>query len=81
MKFNINNRSFVIYKGSDVDRDGVYVELNEFVDGQEKLLCEIFYYDETGEKVCNYPEASIPYQALLKLIEVGDSWLEPKADM
>ncbi len=82
MIFKVDGREFSIIKGSD-GRDGlggVYVELNEIISGEEKWLFEIFYFDEIQRKECSFETGDIPFEALKKLIEVADEWLEPKND-
>ena len=80
MTFKVSGREFSIIKGSDVGRDGVYVELNEIISGEEKWLFERFYFDETRIKECSFEKGDIPFEALAKLLEVADEWLEPIKD-
>ena len=39
-------RSFTTVRGSDVDRDGMYLELSEV--GGEQGIAEVFFSDSTG---------------------------------
>lgn len=73
-----NGRKYEILRCSDVQRDGVYVELNDVTDGEIKFLLEIFHSDSTGEEVFYSEKAVIPLEILREVLDVADEWLKPK---
>lgn len=73
-----NGRKYEILRCSDVQRDGVYVELNDVTDGEIKFLLEVFHSDSTGEEVLYSEKAAIPLEILREVLDVADEWLKPK---
>lgn len=63
----IDGRRFSLIRGSDVQRDGMYLELSD-TDAQ-KALAEVFYSDETGRMTFWAREEDIPFEAVELLIE------------
>ena len=57
----IGDRRYEILFGSDVQRDGVFLELSEYTDGTRNVLAEVFFYDEIGRLVFTAFEPDIPY--------------------
>jgi hypothetical protein len=57
----IGDRRYEILFGSDVLRDGVYLELSECTDQTRNVLAEVFFYDEIGRLVFTAFEPDIPY--------------------
>jgi len=57
----IGDRKYEILFGSDVLRDGVFLELSEYCDRTRNLLAEVFCYDEIGRLVFTAFEPEIPY--------------------
>jgi hypothetical protein len=68
-------RSFNIVRGSDVVRDGMYLELNE--EGGKQGLAEVFFF-ETGEFVANTFGNDVPLEALEWLAAKARSGLPPE---
>ena len=55
--------------GSDLNRDGMYLELNCTVDGEQKYLAEIFYLDEKKVfELCRFDSCEIPFEILEEFI-------------
>ena len=63
MRFVCKGREYHCDVGSDVQRDGMYIEVAETQDGPEIL--EVFYSDETGEMSFTAYRSDIP----LELVE------------
>lgn len=55
-------RSFTTVRGSDVDRDGMYLELSEV--GGKQAIAEVFFSDATGEFALNTFENDVPLEAV-----------------
>lgn len=71
-------RRYEIMKGSDVQRDGVYVDLTDITDENDKeYIMEIFHSDENGLEIFSSEKTEIPYEVLLKVIEISNQWLKP----
>ena len=77
-RLEVNGRKYEIVRGSDVDRDGVYVELNDVTDQETKFLLEIFHSDSTGQEVLYAEKTEIPLEVLQAVLEVASQWLKPK---
>ena len=72
-------RRYEIIKGSDVQRDGVYVELSDITEEDKRLyLLTIFHSDENGTELFSTEKLEIPYSILLETIKVADKWLNPQ---
>ncbi|NRP69501.1 hypothetical protein ILFOPFJJ_00367 [Ensifer psoraleae] len=41
-------RHFLLTHGSDVQRDGMYVEVSEQISGGTHVVLEVFYWDQDG---------------------------------
>lgn len=63
----IEARTFRLTHGSDVQRDGMYLELLD-IDAR-KAVAEVFYSDETGRMTFWAREEDIPFEAVELLIE------------
>jgi len=59
--------------GSDVDRDGMYLELK---DGSN-VVAEVFYSDQNSEMTFTTFENSIPLEQIEQLIEAAKRKLPP----
>lgn len=54
-------RKYEIIFGTDVQRDGVYLELSDRTDDPIEVLATVFYYDELGKVVFSAPKVEIPF--------------------
>jgi len=72
MTFSIDGVEYEIVFGSDVIRNGVYVELNR-VNPRENLAM-VFEYDADGTRSLNRGSDLIPAQAIDRLLKEADSW-------
>ena len=73
-KVDIAGTEYHCVRGSDVDRDGMYLELSS-PDGNAVL--EIFYSDETGDMTVNAIQESIPLDIVEWLIAEAKRRLPP----
>lgn len=72
VKREFEGRRYEILFGSDVLRDGVYLELSDRTDEVAVALAEVFYFDELGKAVFSAFKEDVP----LELIE----WLMVEVD-
>ncbi|MEN9844557.1 MAG: hypothetical protein RLZZ612_2386 [Pseudomonadota bacterium] len=63
------NRTYEIIFGSDVIRNGVYLELSDRTEPGIKVLAEVFFYDEEGHVVFTSYQKEIPYHLVKWLHE------------
>ncbi|WP_220814809.1 hypothetical protein [Pseudomonas paralcaligenes] len=76
-------RRYEIIFGSDVQRDGIYLELSDRTDEIVEVLAEVFFYDEHGKAIFNVYKNGIPLQLIHWLVELAAkegwpiNWLEP----
>jgi hypothetical protein len=59
---SLENRKFKLTRGSDVDRDGMYLEMSE--EGGGAGIAEVFYSDQTHKFVLNTFGNDIPLEAI-----------------
>ena len=65
-----NNKLYAIVRGSDVPRDGMYLELSRNDMRSDSPLAEIFYSDKTGEMIFTpFSQEPIPLPVLKRFIE------------
>jgi hypothetical protein len=72
----IGHRRYEILFGSDVQRDGVYLELSECTEQTRNVLAEVFFYDEIGRLVFTSFEPDIPYSLVKWLHDavINEGW-------
>jgi hypothetical protein len=73
----IDGQTYAVIRGSDVDRDGMYLELTR--DGQQGEVAEVFYADETGEFSLTTFGNAVPLAAIEWLIDRSRALLPPVA--
>jgi len=79
MILQARGKQYEIIKGSDVLRDGVYVELSDITDkDNRKYLLEIFHSDANGTELFSSEKMEIPYNILLETIKLAEKWLDPE---
>lgn len=76
----IAGRSYALQRGSDVIRDGMFLELYDGTDASGECLAEIFYSDQTNDMVFTGFKEDLPLQAVEWLIAQAKALLPPKAD-
>ncbi len=62
-------RKYEIIFGSDVQRNGVYLELSDRTNETIEVIAEVFHYDEIGKVVFNCYRKSVPYQLIAWLFD------------
>jgi hypothetical protein len=70
-----DGQAYTAIRGSDVDRDGVYLELT--IPGQRGEIAEVFYADKTGEFSLTTFGNAVPLAAIEWLIERSRTLLPP----
>ncbi len=60
--FAVGGRNFEVVRGSDIIRDGMYLEMSEV--GGKAGIAEVFYSDQTEDFVLNTFGNDIPLQAV-----------------
>ena len=74
---NFGKRQFTAQRGSDVIRDGMYLELNEH-EGKPGIA-EVFFSDETNEFILNTFGNDVPLEAIEWLIAEARASLPPNS--
>ena len=70
-------REFELQMGSDVQRDGMFLELNELRHGERVVVAEMFYSDEDGRLELTEYEPGCPPSAIAWLRAEGARRLPP----
>jgi len=72
----LNNRRYEICFGSDVLRDGVFLELSDRSGDVIEVLAEAFFYDEEGRVVFSCFKEQVPYVLIKWLHETvaAEGW-------
>ena len=70
---SVDNRKFELVRGSDVDRDGMYLEMSEVGGGAG--IAEILYSDQTRKFVLNTFGNDIPLEAVEWIIAQAKAML------
>ncbi|WP_312626715.1 hypothetical protein [Scandinavium sp.] len=60
----MKQKTYHYLRGSDVVRDGMYLELIEADTSPQKQLAEVFYSDVTHELTLTYQEPDIPISVM-----------------
>jgi hypothetical protein len=75
LKLGAQQYSFT--RGSDVDRDGMFLEADVIGEGGKRTVAEVFYSDATGQFFLTCFEENVPLELVEYLIEEGRRWLPP----
>jgi hypothetical protein len=75
-EFAVDGRAFTLVRGSDIDRDGMYLELSE--EGGRSRIAELFYSDAHRNFVLNTFGNDVPLEAIEMLIDQGRKSLPAK---
>lgn len=62
----VNGIEYTIVRGSDVDRDGMYLELSETE--SKKIIAEVFYSDRTHDFSLSFFQPDVPLSLIESLI-------------
>lgn len=80
MVVTLEDRTYELVRGSDSDRDGMYLELTELVHGRpEDVVVEIFYWDAQQRMTVTVFRRDIPLHVLEYCIEQAHTLLPPIA--
>ena len=75
--FEIAGRKYVCFRCSDLDRDGMYLELTELADGERRDAMEIFYSDVTGDMTVHLSQDAVPLPVVEWMIAKAKESLPP----
>ena len=76
---NIAGSKYSFTRGSDVVRDGMFLEA-ELLEGEKRrAIAEVFYSDDTGKFVVSCFEENIPMELIEYLVAEGRQCLPPSA--
>lgn len=66
MEFEYKDKTYEVLLGSDVVRDGVFLELSEKLDDlHAEAVMEIFFSDVNGDFICNvWKPIEIPFEKM-----------------
>lgn len=72
------DRQYRCVRGSDVQRDGMYLEISEGADFFGAQVAEVFFSDATGEFSLSLFVPDVPLPMVDWLIDRARQWLPPK---
>jgi hypothetical protein len=75
--FEIAGRMYICVRCSDLDRDGMYLELSEIAGAETRNAMEIFYSDVTGGMTMRLFQDAVPLPAVEWMIASAKEWLPP----
>ena len=76
---NIAGVEYSFTRGSDVVRDGMFVEADVIGAPKRRTVAEVFYSDETGQYFVSCFEEGVPVELIEYLISEGRQLLPPTA--
>ena len=66
-------------RGSDVERDGMFIELDRITDAGRSTLCEVFYSDADGSLAFTcYTDQPLPLEHVEELLRRARESLPPR---
>ncbi|WP_046120504.1 hypothetical protein [Ensifer aridi] len=71
-------RHFVLIHGSDVQRDGMYIEISEQIDGGTHVVLEVFYRDEDGRMTFSAFSEDLPLELVEFAAQTARERLTPR---
>lgn len=74
----MKQKTYHYIRGSDVVRDGMFLELIEADTSPQKQLAEVFYSDVTQELSLTYQEPDIPISVMNDFMDAALKLLPPK---
>ncbi|WP_260630812.1 hypothetical protein [Enterobacter sp. NIC22-4] len=74
----MKQKTYHYIRGSDVVRDGMFLELIEADTSPQKQLAEVFYSDVTHELTLTYQEPDIPISVMNDFMDAALKLLPPK---
>ena len=76
-----SGRKFTTVRGSDVQRDGMYIEVSEQIEGKEHLVLEVFYSDEDNRMTFTAFEKDLPFELIELVVQTARARLTPVTAM
>lgn len=70
-------RNFTLIRGSDVQRDGMYLEISEKMHGGTHVVLEVFYRDEDGRMTLTAFAKDLPLELVEFTAQTAREWLPP----
>ncbi|MGN7806027.1 DUF6959 family protein [Ensifer sp. 22521] len=77
--FETGDRRFILVRGSDVERDGMYLELLD--EETQRAVAEVFYSDASDAMTFTAYDEDLPLRAIERLIERGKELLAPTSSL
>lgn len=74
----MKQKTYHYIRGSDVVRDGMFLELIEADTSPQKQLAEVFYSDVTHELTLTYQEPDIPISVMNDFMDAALKLLPPE---
>ncbi|MBF9195420.1 hypothetical protein [Microvirga terrestris] len=79
MDIVVGGRRYTTLLCSDVDADGMYLELREITDEGQPAVADIFYSDQTHDMALSAYRENIPLELIEWLIQQARERLIPRA--
>ncbi len=79
MTIKIRDRHYITLLCSDVDADGMYLEIREVTDEGEYAVADVFYSDQSHDMVFTTYSENIPLEPVEWLIQKAKADLPPRA--
>jgi hypothetical protein len=67
MNFKVGNRTYEIIRATDVDRDGIGIELWDR--DRDKLIMEVFRHDDKKELIFSCDKGEIPLEVVDRFLK------------
>ena len=77
----IGGRRFVSVRGSDVERDGMYIEVSEQVGSKDRVVLEVFYSDVDNRMTFSAFEKDLPFELIEQVAQTARERLTPVSAM
>ena len=74
---NIAGAEYSVTRGSDIVRDGMFLEAEISGSSKRRTVAEVFYSDETGQFFVSCFEEGVPLELIEYLIAEGRKCLPP----
>ena len=75
-----DGREYALVMGSDVERDGMFLELDDLTGGERETVAEVFYADGDGSMALTEYREGVPRAVLAWLRDEAARRLPPQAD-
>lgn len=72
-----DGRKFTSVRGSDVQRDGMFIEVSEQVGSSEHVVLEVFYSDEDNRMTFTAFQKDLPFELIEQIVQTARARLTP----